>query len=382
MRKTPRIMLFLDASRGFSRGMLSGIARYSSLNGPWTFFQKPPVYLNSNLTLNIQELKKWKPDGIICSISQANELKYLNVPIIGYDPVNYSGVIPCVVSEHTMTGEMAAEHLLELAHRSYAFCGFNSLDWSNERCDAFCKVINKAGMEVNVYDNNNMSWSNEEYFIKEWLALLPKPIGIFCVNDDRAASIAGVCRLLGYGVPEDVSIIGADDDEYICELENPPLSSVQMASKQGGYNAAHLLHQIIQGKEKMNGQRVIVKATGITSRQSTNALMVQNKEVRKALRFIRENHNQNIQVRDVVKSTSLSHRTLNDLFHAELGKSIIKQLNKVRINYISRLLIDTEMKVQEISLFVGYKDDRHFSRYFKRATGLTPQAYRRDNLPP
>ena len=110
--------------------------------------------------------------------------------------------------------------------------------------------------------------------------------------------------------------------------------------------------------------------------------MVQNTEVRKALRFIRENANQPIRVTDVVDATRLSHRSLNDQFHAELGCSIVKQLTRARVDYITRLLTDTDMQIQEIAQTVGYKDDRHVSRYFKRATGLTPQAYRRKHIAP
>ena len=100
MKNTPRIILYLDVARGFGRGMLSGIARYSTLNGPWTFYRKAPAYLKSGPDINLQEIKDWEPDGIICSIAHAGELESLNIPIIGYDPGTYSGSIPCAVSDH------------------------------------------------------------------------------------------------------------------------------------------------------------------------------------------------------------------------------------------------------------------------------------------
>jgi LacI family transcriptional regulator len=211
---------------------------------------------------------------------------------------------------------------------------------------------------------------------------LPKPIGMLCANDDRASSILGTCHALGYGVPEDVSVVGVDDDEYVCELENPPLSSVRMASEQAGYEAAGLLDRLITGEARMSGQRIMAHATGVTERQSTNLLMVRNADVRKALRYIRENAGRPIRVSEIVKVTDLSHRSLNDQFHSELGYSIGQQMTRARIAYISRLLTETRMRIHEIASMVGYEDDHHFSRYFKRATGLTPQAYRRKNAPP
>jgi LacI family transcriptional regulator len=384
MHKTPRIILYLDITRGFGRGVLSGIARYSTLNGPWTFYRKAPSYLESGPDISLKELREWEPDGIICSIAHAQELESLNVPIIGYDPGDYSGPIPCIVSDHAETGRQAARHLLNQGHRNYAFCGFNSLTWSRTRCEAFCASIEEAGESVHRYDGPDkpIPWSKEEPQIKAWLQSLPKPTGLFCVNDDRAASIVEVCRALEFGVPEDISILGADDDEYICELENPPLTSVRISSDQAGYEAAALLHRMIKGTETMDGQQIIAQVTGITARQSTDILMVQDPEVRKALRFIRENINQPIRVTDVVDATTLTHRALNEQFNKTLGTSIGKQLNHARIEYIIRLLTDTDMQIQEIATTVGYEDDRHFSRYFKRATGLTPQAYRRKMLPP
>jgi len=385
MQNSPRIILLLEATRGFDRGLLSGVARYSALNGPWTFYRRPHGYLTSRRRLDLKELRAWKPDGAICPVTQLDDLSRLRVPLIAYDVNEYSGRVPCVLSEDFQAGRLAAGHLLDLGHRQFAFCGYSGIRWSRERCQAFCDSVERVGCTVDVYrpqGRRPADWAREEPRVRHWLEKLPKPIGILCANDDRAASILETCHLLGYGVPEDVSVIGVDDDQYVCELQNPPLSSVRMASQQAGYGAAALLHRMIHGGERMCGQRIMAHATGVTPRQSTNVLMVRNADVRKALRFIRENAGRPIQVADIVKVTALSHRTLNDRFHSELGCSIIKQLTRARIAYISRLLTETEMRIHEIATMVGYEDDRHFSRYFKRATGMTPQAYRRKRAPP
>ena len=152
MHKTPRIILFLDASRGFGRGMLSGIARYSALNGPWTFYRKPPAYLKSGPDFNLHELKAWEPNGIVCSIAHIRELAPLKVPMIGYDPGTYSGRIPCVASDHAEAGRLAAQHLLDLGHRNFAFCGFKDQYWSHERYQAFRKSIEAAGFSANLFE--------------------------------------------------------------------------------------------------------------------------------------------------------------------------------------------------------------------------------------
>jgi LacI family transcriptional regulator len=385
MRNSPRIILLPEATRGFDRGLLSGIARYSALNGPWTFYRQPHGYLRSKRQLDLKELEAWRPDGAVCPVAQLDGLATLRVPLIAYDVNEYSGRVPCILSEDDEAGRLAARHLLDLGHRHFAFCGYSGIRWSKERCRTFCELLEGAGGCVEVYrprSRRPADWAKEEPQVRRWLESLPKPIGVLCANDDRAASILEACYVLGYGVPEDVSVIGVDDDQYVCELQNPPLSSVRMASEQAGYEAAALLDRMIRGDERMACQRIIAHATGVTVRQSTNVLMVRKAEVRRALRFIRENAGRPIRVADIVKATGLSHRTLNDQFQSELGCSINRQLTSARIACISRLLTETKMRIHEIATLVGYEDDRHFSRYFKRATGLTPQDYRRKHAPP
>ena len=227
-----------------------------------------------------------------------------------------------------------------------------------------------------------VTWAKEEPLVRTWLTQLPKPIGLFCANDDRSANILESCRALGYGVPEDIAVIGVDDDPYVCELANPPLSSVAMGSERAGYEIAELLHAMMDRRTKMSGQRILASAVGVSARQSTDILMVRDADVRTALQFIRQNANRPIQVRDVVRATNLSHRTLNDRFYRECGSSILKQMTNARISHISRLLRETDLTVGEISRMVGFDSDHHFARYFRRATELTPQEYRRKAAAP
>jgi LacI family transcriptional regulator len=385
MQRVPRVLLFIDISRGFGRGMLSGITRYAALHGPWTFYHNPPGYLKPNARFRPKQLAAWKPDGIIYSMAQFGDFSSLGVPLIAYEHNTYTGPIPCIRSNDTEVGRLAARHLLDQGHRQFGFCGYNGFTWSTERCEAFCGAIEEAGGRVEIYRSTGRRYTpeaKEEARIREWLKALPKPIGVLCANDDRAESVLQACAALEYGVPEDVSVVGVDDDEYVCELQNPPLSSIRLATEQAGYQTAALLHRMMHGEEIMSGQRITAQATGVTPRQSTDMLMVRHADVRKALRFIRENVNRAIRVTDVVRATGLSHRGLNDRFNAELGCSIVEQLTRARTAFICRLLADTDMQIQEIAKAVGYEDDRHFSRYVKRATGLTPQAYRRKILLP
>lgn len=371
--------MYVNASRGFTRGLLSGIARYSALHGRWTFYRQLPSYLTTSRQLDLDDLRAWKPNGVMCPVSQAGVMSQLGVPMIVFDSASTQEELPMIITDDAAVGHLAAEHLMNQGNRHFAFCGFDAMAWSNRRRDAYCQALEEAGWKAEVYigSKRQISQPKEETRIANWLRSLPKPVGVFCCNDDRAAIVTEIALGLGCQLPDEISIMGADDDGMICELINPPLTSVRIMSKQAGYEAAALLDDLMQRKQKMGRQRVVAPVSGVNVRHSTDMLMIKNPVVRRALRFIRDNANRQIQVRDVVSATGLNHRTLNAHFHAELGTSIGKHLSQARVDVISKLLIDTDMRIQEIAHMVGHEDDRHFARYFKRMTGVTPKAYRK-----
>ncbi|MEM8679384.1 MAG: DNA-binding transcriptional regulator [Planctomycetota bacterium] len=385
MVSTPRVILFLQATRGFDRGLLAGIARYAWQHGPWTFYREPHGYFLPRSRTSTEELRAWKPNGAICPLNRRDLVEPLGIPWVAIDLNDYEGEIPGVLSDDQTAGRLAAEHLLGLGLEQFAFCGFEGMRWSNVRGKNFCEAIRNAGYEVDVYRplrRQRVPWNREEPHVKKWLSQLPKPVGLFCANDDRSSNILHSCRSLGLGVPTDVAVLGVDDDEYVCELGNPPLSSVAMASDRAGYDLAELLQQQMRGQAKASGQRVLAPASGVSCRQSTELLMVRDAAVRRALRFIQENSGQAIRVKDVVEATELSHRTLNERFHREFGTSIMKHLTQARITHIATLLRETTLPIHEVAEMVGFSNDHHFARYFQRATGLSPRVYRRRHAPP
>lgn len=379
-----RIILLLDAARGFDRGLLRGISRYSALHGRWTFYHRPPGYLSTHSKVGLAEFKRWKPDGVICSVEKAGLLTELQVPMIYTDPNEFVGDIPSIQTDNREVGRLAARHLMDSGQQHFAFCGYGRLGWSRVRGDSFSEYLEASGFQTDMFPavGASVSWSKEEQQIRTWIDQLPKPVGLFCANDDRAAAVSEICHSLGLNIPNDISIIGADNDEMLCELANPPFSSIRIASDQAGYAAAELLEKLIGGSVKMEGQQVIARAAGVAVRQSTNILMVQHPALRKALQFIRENITHPVQVSDIVRAAGLSHRALNELFQRELGTSIGKYLTRARIKHISYLLLNSSLQIQEVADAVGYEDIQHFSRYFKHSTGLTPLAYRRKMLVP
>ncbi len=378
MKRLPKVILLLEATRGFDRGLLRGISRYASLHGPWVFYREPPEYLQVGRSRStLTEMKDWGAAGMICPAVRLREARELGVPCVIYGVNEDIPDFASIVSDNPGAGRLAARHLWETGLRQFAFLGLEGMRWSDQRGESFRREITKLGGSVHWFQFPRRSSGGEESFLRKGLKSLPRPAGLFCANDDRAAVIAERCRVLGFRVPEDFAIIGVDNDEFVCELGHPALSSVAMRTEQAGYQAAKLLARLMSGREKMKGQKIIAHAEGVVVRQSTEVLATDDEGVGDALRFIRQNRNRLISAGEVVEAVKVSHRTLNDHFHAALGHSILQEINRIRTQHIARLLMETNLSVKQIARSLGYSTNAHIARYFKRVTGLTPLDYRR-----
>lgn len=379
MNSSQRILLLADTSRGFGRGVLTGFDRYAALHGGWNFIFRTPQYVTDYQGVAVDEFKHWNLDGILCSYAQSSLLGELGLPMVCFDPGTYEGSIPCIITDDDQVGKQAADFLIKQGHRNFAYSGYDVLPWSVARRVSFIESMEAAGFTVNALPMKDVipSWSQEEQELRQWIASLPRPVALFCANDDRALSIVEICNSMGLRIPDEIAILGTDNDELLCNASNPPLSSVRLSSDQAGYDAAALLAEMMEGRVGAQGQQVMAAVAGVAERHSTNLLLVENDTVRKALHYIRENVHRPLQVAEVVQDAGRSHRALNDLFHSEVGCSIGKSITQARIQHISQMLTDTNLRIQEIAIAVGYEDDRHFSRYFKRSTGMTPLEYRR-----
>jgi len=284
-----------------------------------------------------------------------------------------------LLCDNRAASELAADHLAGLGLRHFAFAGFDRALWSSERSQHFCRRLAELGHAAQTYlvplITPELEKPRQEAMLVRWLKNLPKPVGIMACNDDFGRSLAEMCRLHGLRVPDDVALIGVDNDELICELSSPPLSSISFAVERAGYEAAELLDQLMAGK-KPAIQSIAVPVGNVVARQSTNVLAIHDDEVIKALRFIRDNADRIIEVSDVVDATLLSHRTLHNRFRRALGHSLVAEMNQQRAAHIAQLLLGTNDSVGRIARAMGYYNAAHLSRFFRREMGITPRAYR------
>ena len=376
-----RIILLLETSRAFGRQLIIGIARYSRLNGPWSFYKEP-----TDLKSSIPHLTNWKPDGIIMRDSLiSKELLKLNIPtILAIHDSKYPKDVPVIKTESFSIAKMASDHLLEKGFKNFAFCGFDNFDWSNERKKYFTRFISEAGYKADVYEASNTvkkrNWENEQKHVSKWIKSLPKPVGIFACNDDRGQHILEVCKMNNLKVPEEVAVIGVDNDPIVCDIGDPPLTSIDLSVEAAGYEAAKLMDAMISNR-KTTGDNILVSPSHIVQRQSSDILAINDGKVAMAINYIRENAKNKILVQDVVGTVGLSRRTLERRFKKNVHRSIYGEIQRVRIELISKLLIETDLPIYQIASLFNFTDIEHISRYFKTEKGIGLREFRKLHQP-
>ena len=384
-KRIPRILILVEMSREFARGLLSGFARYSQIHRPLVFVTPPPFYLRASVERRqfFSWIDRLTIDGVVLQGRfLSRRIRGLGVPIIALDVETQPEGIPCILSDNEQIGRLGAEHLMDCAMLHYAFCGYNHLSWSEARCDSFCRTIEQRGHRVSLYCPTErkalQSWTREYSLITEWLDSLPKPLGLMACNDDRGQHILEACKLAGYAIPEEIAVLGADNDQLRCMMTTPRLSSISMNLEKAGYQAAALMTQLIEGKPPRD---IIVEPRRVVRRESTDIIATDDPDVSSALRFIREHAGEMIQVNDVVSALCVSRRSLYAKFKARLGRSVHDEIVRVRLGRLLTLLSDTNLPISRIAEIMGFPGPDKLYCFFRRETGKTPSQYRKENLP-
>jgi LacI family transcriptional regulator len=377
-RHIPRILLLVETSRTYGRGIAEGIARYALENGPWSIhFEERAV--DSSPPKWLQE---WRGDGIISrtvSLRLAKMLWATKLPLIEL----FGG--PKICSPHVRTdtligGRMLVEHFMNCGLRRFAHFAYEDTWWIQSQREDFCKAADEKGCPCLVYPAPSLNRSvpvwHERYRLRltKWLLALPRPIGILAAVDLHAARLLDVCRELDIAVPEEMAIIGIGNDPVICETTHPTLSSLDLDGRRVGYEAARLLDQKMAGKPLED--TLYVPPGGVVVRQSTDTLAVEDEDLVRAMRFIREHACSGIDVTHVANQVGLSRRVLERRFRDLLGFAPKKEIMRIRIEHAKTLLARTDKTIESIIRKSGFHSIAHFTVAFRRETGMTPNAYR------
>ncbi len=395
-KEIPKVLLLINTSRESGRKLLHGITKYSRLHGPWTFNLKPAYFYENQAEPNqskrweketFARLKQWGANGVIATnvnnSRQLGKILALNLPSIilgGYKPPKPTSKWHRIYSDAAAIGKMAAEHLLERGFRRFAYCGYYGSSWSEERGVGFAKRIAEAGFETQFYKSPRSRvkrlWENEQAIMADWLKTLPKPCGLMVCNDDRGQQLLEAFKIAGLHVPDEVAVIGVDNDALICEVSEPPLSSISLNNERAGYEAAALLAKLMAGST-MAHQEIVVQPATVVTRESTDNLAIEDSTVAQAVRFIRQHTTDIIQVSDVVNAVAMSRRTLERNFRKVLGHSMLDEIRRVHVSQFAKMLIETNLPVSQIAVDLGHADFKNISRYFRKEKGMSPLAYRK-----
>jgi LacI family transcriptional regulator len=327
-------------------------------------------------------------DGIILrDVDKLEEVLAFGIPavVFGHGRTEISGLVN-VVTDSEVIGQMAAEHLLSCGFKHFAYCGIGldadkDVSWSHLRRQSFSNRIRAAGFDCCDFSlaapSESSTWLQERRAMARWLQSLPKPLGLMACNDDRARQVVEACKLAGVSVPGQLGIVGVDNDDVVCGLSDPPLSSVAVNFERAGYEAAGALDCLMSSRGPVPG-RIIVRATHTVVRRSTDFVAVEDETVAKALRFIRASASGgDLNVGVVARNVGVSRRLLEKRFRRELGYSVLNEIRRVRTDKIAQLLVETHMPVREIAEALGFADIQHFARYFRACKNVTPLAYRK-----
>ncbi|WP_459555076.1 XylR family transcriptional regulator [Lacunimicrobium album] len=381
MATNQHVALIIETSTAYGRNLLRGVIRYMRLHEEWSIFLEQRD-IESKLPGWIFD---WRGDGMMSrktSPELAERVKAHGTPFVELTDRGQTFGFPMVRSDDAAIGQMAAEHYLDRGYQHFAFCGYDREVWSQRREEAFGKLIKDSQQSYSthhLYWNQVKTdpWLEERQQLAAWLSSLPKPVGIFACNDDCGYQIIDACRNVGINSPEEVAVLGVDDDDVLCQLCKPSLSSIIPNAEGIGYRAAELLAKLIEGKPVEN-EVLLLPPLGITTRQSTDHTAIDDPELAYAIHMIRERACQGMTVSDILAQVPLSRSSLERRMRKYLKRSPQQEIRHIQLKRAMRLLRETDMPIEAIARSCGFENPEYMHVVFRREYDMTPGDYRRN----
>jgi LacI family transcriptional regulator len=378
--------LLVESSRAYGRGLLHGIAEYVRLHGTWSIYlaerglgDAPPAWLQG-----------WEGDGIIARIENrriARAVCELGVPTVDLRGLLTDLGVPVILTDDEEVARLAVVHFQERGFRHFAFCGFLGADYSDNRSECFTRLVEELGFTCHVYQSSRQPHVTgteareqlgliTEAEVTRWIEELPKPVGLMACNDIRAQQVLTTCRAIGVAVPDEVAVLGVDNDDVLCDLSDPPLSSVVPDTRKIGYEAASLLERMMGG-EPAPEPLTTIPPLGVVTRRSTDVLAIDDRAISSAVRFIREHACEGITVEDVLEELPYSRSVFERRFTKIFGRTPKAEILRTQLDRVKRLLAETDLPLKQIAFRAGFQHPEYMSAAFKERTGQTPGQFRR-----
>lgn len=379
--RSTKIGLVFSYSLGYCRSVLRGIKEYAETRDDWVF---TPVEPDPDA---IETLRSVHPAGVIAHIYRtdvAQSLLSFGVPLVNVSGVLTDTSIPSVSVDDQQIGELAAEHFIERGFQNFAFVGHRNHGYSIRREAGYRKRLEPLGFSVCSYHERESDPFNPrgrlwgiDADVRRWLVELPRPAAIFAPNDLWGLQLTEVCRQAGLRLPEEIAIVGVDDDDLLCELARPSLSSVAIPGERIGVEAAALLDRLTaRPRIKPPKRPLLLSPIEVVPRRSSDVLAIADSDVAAAVRYIRSHAREPIQVDDILRAVPVSRRLLERKFHAILGVGPGEEIRRARIALAKSHLSRTEAPMTEVARLSGFADQRRLAAVFRQETGFTPTAYR------
>ncbi len=375
-----RVALLIETSRTYGRDLLRGVKRYTEEHGGWSLFvevrdleSKPPPWLSS-----------WDGDGILVrsgSRAISNAVRRLNVPAVELRSSRAGDNVPFVGVDNEQVGKLVAEHFLERGFQHFGVYELDTEQFFVDRRNSFVRHLQAAGFDCSAFQQAGHTekpsqWEEQQNRLIDWLQQLPRPVAVMACTDQLGCWLLDACRRAEIPVPEQIAVVGVENDETLAEMSSPPLSSLSLAGEKIGYEAARILDEMMNGKSPPR-EPVLIAPLRLETRLSSNILAINDPLLSQCLRLIRERACDGLKVADILEQVPISRSSLERGIRKLLGRSPNAEINRVRLRKVCELLSQTELTLEEIAIRTGFTTSQYLSELFRKKENKTPGEYRK-----
>lgn len=377
-----RLILLTDFTEQYASQLLRGILKYSQRTSPWVICKMPPEFKRvKGINGVVKWARAWKADAVIGQFEAGDDLTLFHrhgIVTIAQDYKERFKDIPNITSDYDAAGRKAAEFYMNKGFRSFAFYGYRNVVWSDERLRGFRAALKEHGLERQLctccVQNLDELWYYHSEPLTKWLLSLPKPTALFAADDNMAMKIVEQCHVLDIKIPQDLSVLGVDNDEIACQLCFPKLSSIQLDVQRAGFETAQMIEQM-RNDPGYRGHDISVQLIGVMERNSTDFFAAKDPNIQRALNYIYFNLDSIRSVADVVRQLPLSRRLFEIRFREEMQTTPLVYITRLRMNRFAQLLLSTNEPIESLCERMSL-NIKNLSRQFRQYKGMTPFEYR------
>ena len=372
---SPKVALLVDTSTAWGRSIVSGVISYANRYGSWDIRLKA-CGTNEQLRLPGDS----KIDGVIARVISEELATHLidsKVKIVNVSGTDFGQELPTVTYDNHAIVDVAFHYLLSCGIQSFGYVGAPGRSYSLQRERSYIDLCHSQGFECVAFPTPEAPTESDHYreSLKAWLSQLPCPTGIFTWGVERGIDVINSAHSVGLKVPDQIAVLGSEDDDLICRAVRPSLSGIKFHAERIGYEAAHMLDAQLNGNRLQN-KSILYKPAGVTARASTDIYNVQDQDVAAAVRYIRANIGTPLKLADVAQAVSTAPRSLQRAFQKELRRSFSEEVAATRVEYTKQMLSESDDPIPKIAQLCGYGSPEYMATLFRKATGVTPRTYR------